>query len=60
MKEEIRPYPYELNGKNGCEYCDYKSICGFDRRVDGYEFNRLKKLEPAEILLKIEEMYDKN
>ena len=39
--------PYEYQKKNGCEYCSYKGICGFDRFIDGYQYKTLepKKLE---------------
>ena len=33
--------PYELGKKNACTYCPYSSVCGFDRKIPGYEFRRL-------------------
>lgn len=42
--------PYELAGKSACDYCSYRSICGFDESRDGYHRRRLKKLEREEIL----------
>ena len=33
--------PYEMGKKNACTYCPYGSVCGFDRKIPGYEFRRL-------------------
>ena len=42
--------PYELKGRTACTFCDYRSICGFDRRIPGYEYRKLKQLKKDEIL----------
>ena len=34
---EVKPVEEE---KFACAYCDYKSICGFDRKIKGYEYNK--------------------
>lgn len=34
--------PYELDKKNACTYCPYRTVCGFDRKIPGYEFRHLK------------------
>lgn len=41
--------PYDINGKNPCEYCAYMGVCGFDKKIPGYDFRRLKKLPSKEI-----------
>ena len=35
--------PYRWNKETGCSYCPYRSVCGYDDRIDGYQRDRLKK-----------------
>ncbi len=42
--------PYEMGQQNGCEYCPYRDICGFDEQIEGYEYRKLAKL-PKEIVM---------
>ena len=35
--------PYEMGNRNACTYCPYQGTCGFDRKIPGYEFRRLKQ-----------------
>lgn len=39
----------------GCKYCPYHSICGFDVRMDGYEYRKLPDLKPEEAYEKMRE-----
>ena len=41
--------PYEKNGRTACDYCDFKDICGFDRKIPGINYRRLKEFKPEEI-----------
>lgn len=41
--------PYELGKKNACTYCPYISVCGFDKKLPGYEFRRLKNFRDEEL-----------
>ena len=41
--------PYELGKKNACTYCPYISVCGFDKKLPGYEFRRLKNFSDEEL-----------
>lgn len=43
--------PYEQNGNQACTYCAYKSVCGYDGRIEGYEMRRLPRLAAAEALM---------
>lgn len=63
METEIRSgkaeaAPYELGGKSGCDYCGYRDICGFDGRLDGYEYRRLPKYDTEEVLKNMESQMD--
>lgn len=35
--------PYRLDNETGCSYCPYRSVCGYDDRIEGYGRERLKK-----------------
>lgn len=48
---DIAVKPYELDGKRGCDYCPYHTVCGFDTRIPGYEYDRLTKFDDAEDIL---------
>lgn len=47
--------PYEKDGKRACEYCDYKDICAFDDKIDGFSFRKLKKLDKDTALERMKE-----
>ena len=36
-KIDIKPYYYKK--KTGCDYCKYKTICGFNTNIKGNEYN---------------------
>ena len=36
--------------KNSGTYCAYKKVCGFDKRMDGYEMKQLKKTDDDQLL----------
>lgn len=42
--------PYEQNGAQACTYCAYKSVCGFDGRVEGFKMRRLPNLSRDDAL----------
>jgi len=45
--------PYSLEKKTGCAFCPYHSICGFDEKIEGYEYRKLEKLSEAKALGKM-------
>ena len=38
-----------MGNKNACTYCAYQGSCGFDRKIPGYEFRRLKQFADEEV-----------
>ena len=46
--------PYNKKGKTPCEYCSYKSICGFNTNQNGNEYNYIDKKSKDDIILKME------
>ena len=44
---EARPYRYKKT--TPCEYCNYKSVCGFDNRLTEYSYRELKELSKDEL-----------
>ena len=33
--------PFRSGAASGCDYCPYRSVCGFDASVPGYGYRRL-------------------
>ncbi|MEG1957195.1 MAG: PD-(D/E)XK nuclease family protein [Lachnospiraceae bacterium] len=52
---EVEANPYELGVKTGCDYCKYMDICGFDMKIEGYEYRKLKKMKKDEIIERMRE-----
>jgi len=47
--------PYQLGKRSACDYCAYRSVCGFDVRLDGYNYRNLHSLSNEEVWYKIME-----
>ena len=47
-------HPYKSGSRTACDYCRYHSICGFDKKLEGYDYKRLKNMKPEEIWDEIE------
>ncbi len=45
--------PYNKKGKTPCEYCEFKTICGFDVRLNGNKYNYIDQKSKDEIILKM-------
>ncbi len=41
LNGEIGINPYELGDRSSCTYCAYRSICGYDERIEGFEKRKL-------------------
>ena len=55
---QIAVDPYAMGDKNGCTYCSYRSVCGFDPGLDGYDYRKLKKIPKEDLLAKMKEEED--
>lgn len=40
---EMNPYKMNLQG-DGCQYCPYRPVCGFDETLEGFEYRKLRRL----------------
>lgn len=49
LEGDAQVSPYELGKKNACTYCPYITVCGFDRKLSGYDFRRLKNFSDEEL-----------
>ena len=54
---DINKRPYMINDRKGCDYCKYHSICGFDDRIEGFEYRQIYKLDENEILNRLKREY---
>lgn len=46
--------PYKQGKRTACDYCPYHGVCGFDRNLPGYDFNRLRDIKAEDIWNEIE------
>lgn len=52
---EIAVNPYRRKDKDACAYCDYRSVCGIDERLSGYEYREIADKSKEEILTAMRE-----
>lgn len=50
LKGDIGITPYEMGNATGCDYCEYRGICGFDEAFEGCSYRKLGKLSDDEAL----------
>lgn len=53
----ITAAPYRLGNSSGCDYCRFKSVCGFDNRIPGYSFRRLSSIDKDTLWKKLGEEF---
>lgn len=41
--------PYLLGKKDACEFCSFQSVCGYDKKLPGYDHRRLKSFSDEEL-----------
>ena len=51
---EKKPY-IRSRQEEGCTYCPYKGVCGFDEKQYGYEKRRIEALSDEEVWTKMQE-----
>lgn len=56
LSGKIELKPYNKQGKTPCEYCNYKSICGFNPRQCGNNYNYIDKKSKDDILRKMKKV----
>ena len=57
VEGEVKVNPYQLKDKEACTYCPYRSVCGYDGRIPGYEHRKLDDIGDAdEIMQKMKEI----
>ena len=56
---EIAPIPYERKQQTGCDYCTYRSVCGWDAKIPGTRRNRWKTERKEEIWKQISDQAEK-
>ena len=45
--------PCKKGTDTACDYCAFRSVCGFDGRIEGYQYRKLENLSSEEALEKI-------
>lgn len=45
--------PYSQGNQTACDFCAYKKVCGFDKKIDGFVFRELENLKDDEALMRI-------
>lgn len=55
LQGTISVNPYEQNGNQACTYCAYRSVCGYDARIEGYQTRRLPRMRTEEAMEMIRE-----
>lgn len=60
LRGKIDLKPYNKNGKTPCEYCEYKTVCGFNTKQNNNEYNYINKKSKDDIIKKMKEELGKN
>ncbi|MCI8640623.1 MAG: helicase-exonuclease AddAB subunit AddB [Clostridia bacterium] len=55
LKGNISIKPYYKKGNTPCKYCSYKSICGFNPKICGNNYNYIDNKSKDDIILKMKE-----
>ena len=55
----IEAVPYRKGNETGCDWCAFRSVCGFDPKLPGYRFQKAAHQKPEDIWAKWEAEDDK-
>ncbi len=58
MAGEIEAAPYAYAGSSGCDYCDYRGICGMEAEEERAHAHVLEDLQDEEIWEVLHERYN--
>ena len=50
MEGDTAIAPVRTDTRDGCQYCPYRGVCGFDEKLPGFSYRRLKKTSEAALL----------
>lgn len=50
LSGDTMPSPYLRGQETGCDYCPYRHVCGFDRKIPGYEYRDIGKTSKEEAM----------
>ena len=53
LEGQIDCSPYVRGNESACDFCDFKKVCGFDRRLTGFSVRELENLGDLEALERI-------
>ena len=53
LSGDTRLNPYRSDKRTACDYCEYRSACGFDQRLPGHTYRNLAKKSVEEIKAEI-------
>lgn len=57
IEGHLKPYPYKYKNQTGCDYCQYLSVCRFEKDISGNRYRYLKELTHEELWEKMKEGY---
>ena len=55
MQGDVDPAPYRRGAEDACTWCSFHDACGFDRKIEGYRYRTLEKIDSEELWDKIRE-----
>lgn len=55
MQGDVDPAPYRKGAEDACTWCSFHDACGFDRKIEGYRYRTLEKIDSEELWDKIRE-----
>ncbi len=59
LEGETIPRPYRKGQETGCDYCEYRHICGFDLKIPGYDYQEIQKMSQEETFAKMKAYVEK-
>ena len=50
LSGDTKAYPYKRGQETGCDYCSYRHVCGFDKKISGYQYREIDKMSKEEAI----------